>query len=85
MWWNVRDGSVYPSEGEGVGGYHRDLQEVCSQLSADGSCWSSDVSPIGVEIPHADRTGGKIVYGPGGGGIGKQVSSKNYRTGEHIR
>ena len=56
--------------------------EVCIQVSADSLLQSSDVATSRVEVSHADRTGGWIIHGPGGGGLDKQDSSKNTWTWE---
>ena len=68
-----------------MGRYNRDPREFRSQVSADGLRWSSDVATSGVTVHHADRPGGRIIHGPSGGGLGKQVSAETTGTGDPLR
>ena len=85
LWWKGRDEAVNPYEVEGVDGDHRYPWKVCSQVSAYGLCWSSNFDPSGVTIPCVDRPGRQVLNGTGGGGIGKNISSKTARHVEHLR
>ena len=85
MWWKERDGSVDTSKGKGVGEDHRDPREFRIQVSIDSLFWSINVAPSGVSIPHVERPRGQIIHGPGVGGIGKNISAKTARSGEHLR
>ena len=69
----------------GVGVYNRDHWKVCSQVSTDILIRTSDVTPSGVAVPHADCPRGWIIHGPGGRDLGKKVSSKATGNGEHMR
>ena len=74
-----------PAKGNIVGGNNRHPWGVIRQVYTNGLCWSSNVPPSGSEVTYADRPRGRRVNGPGGGGIGKQVSVETDGDSEHFR
>ena len=85
MWWNERYVSLDTSKGKGVGEDHRDPRGVRIQVFIDSLFWSINVAPSRVSVPRVERPGGQIIHGPGVGGIGKNISAKTARSGEHLR
>ena len=68
-----------------MSGDHRYSREVLSNVSTDYLRRTINVAPDGVAVLHADCPRGWRIHGPGGGGLGKQVSSKTNGTGENLR